>query len=236
MHLMQAVILSAGRGTRMGALTESKPKALLEVCGRTLLEHKLDAMPAVITGIIIVVGYLGDMIRARFGDSYKGKRMTYLDEEDPVAGTAHSLWKAQSILQNKFLVMNGDNIYAKRDIEECAQRATDEWAVLVQEKDYVATGRVAVDENGLISEIIENGAHGGQSGYANTGLYALDMRIFDYPQAPKSFGSSELGLPQTMMQAVKNISIRAVPATFWIEIKTPEDLQKAEGLLKITKN
>ena len=232
----QAVILAAGRGTRMGSLTEAKPKALLEVAGKSLLEHKLDAIPEMIDEIIIVVGHLSEIIRKRFGGSYKGKSLLYVEEDNPVGGTAHSLWKARGILKDKFLVMNGDNIYARSDMEKCADCAKDEWAVLVQKKAHVTTGRVAVNEKGFVTDILESSAHGGEAGYANTGLYALDMRIFDYPQAPKSPGSIELGLPQTMIQAVKNINIRAVPAAFWIEIKTPEDLKRAEEILKNVDN
>ncbi|MEK7132507.1 MAG: nucleotidyltransferase family protein, partial [Patescibacteria group bacterium] len=221
----QAVILAAGRGTRMGSLTETTPKALLEVAGKTLLEYKLEAMPDNVDEIIIVVGHLGEMIRKRFGDSYRGKQLLYVEENNPVGGTAHSLWLARDILRDRFLVMNGDNIYARSDMETCANSAKDEWAVLVKEKTDIPTGRVVVDGNGFVTDIVEKNLHSGESGFANTGLYALDMRIFDYPQVSKSPSSGELGLPQTMIQAVKNINIRAVPAAFWIEIKTPEDLK-----------
>lgn len=217
----------------MGTLMDRTPKALLQVAGKTLLEHKLDVMPNDVDEIIIVVGYLGGMIRKHFGNSYHGRRLLYVEEDNPVGGTAHSLWKAQSVLKNKFLVMNGDNIYSGRDIEECAKCVEkDEWAVLVQKKERVLTGRVIADENGYVTDILENNLHENAAGYANTGLYALDMRIFSYTPVSKSPGSSELGLPQTIVQVAKNISIRAIPATFWIEIKMPEDLKTAEKTLK----
>ncbi len=215
----------------MGSLTDGTPKALLRVAGKTLLEHKLDAMPNGVDEIIIAVGYLGGMIRKHFGNAYQGKRMLYVEEDDPVGGTAHSLWKVRSVLKNKFLVMNGDNIYARHDMENCLEY---EWAVLVQKKEHIMTGRVIVDENGYVTYILENSLHESEAGYANTGLYALDMRIFGYAPVSKSPGSNELGLPQTIVQAARNISIKAVSATFWIEIKTLEDLKKAEKLLKNT--
>jgi NDP-sugar pyrophosphorylase family protein len=92
--------------------------------------------------------------------------------------------------------------------------------------------KVVADKKGRITNIFEREEHDGGEGYANTGLYVLDLRIFDYKPVPKSLGSREFGLPQTMIQAARNISIQAVPATFWVEIKTPEDLEKAEHMLK----
>jgi NDP-sugar pyrophosphorylase family protein len=214
----------------MGELTKNTPKALLKVAGKTLLEHKLDILPDEVSEILIVVGYLGDMIRGYVGGEYKGKRILYVEEENPVGGTAHSLWRARALLSNKFLVMSGDNIYARSDIAACAKC---EWAMLVEEKeDLNHSGRVIVDRIGNVINVIESEQTANGRGLANTGMYALDTRIFDYAPVPKSPDSSELGLPQTMIQAVRNIAIKAVYATFWIPIKSPDDLKMAEEKLE----
>ncbi|MEK7093303.1 MAG: nucleotidyltransferase family protein [Patescibacteria group bacterium] len=227
---MQAVILAAGRGTRMGALTDSTPKPMLQVAGKTLLEHKFDALPADVDEIIMVVGHMGGVIQSHFGGSYGNKRILYVEQENPQGGTAEALWLARDFLHDKFFVMNGDNIYGAEDMVECAKY---EWAVLVQKRDEVRTGAVLVDEKRLVRGIAENSEHEGKEGYANTALYVLDMRVFNYPPIPKAAGSTELGLPQTMIQAAKDIPIQAVEASLWIEIKVPEDLQKAEEILRL---
>jgi UDP-N-acetylglucosamine diphosphorylase / glucose-1-phosphate thymidylyltransferase / UDP-N-acetylgalactosamine diphosphorylase / glucosamine-1-phosphate N-acetyltransferase / galactosamine-1-phosphate N-acetyltransferase len=226
---MQVVILAAGRGTRMGALTDSVPKPLLEVAGKTLLEHKFEMLPYDVDEIILVVGYLGGELQKRFGGVYKDKHIFYVEQENPTGGTAQALWQAQDILQDRFLVMNGDNLYTQDDMNKCA--AVSDWAVLVQEMPSIRTGRVVVDHKGLVTDIVENSNHKGEAGFASTGLYGLDTRIFTYQPVPKAPGSSELGLPQTMLQAVKDIPIHAIPATSWVEIKDPEDLAKAEEFL-----
>jgi len=226
---MQAVILAAGRGTRMGALTDSTPKPMLQVAGKTLLEHKLDALPSDVDEVIMVVGHMGGVIQSHFGGSYGEKRILYVEQDNPQGGTAEALWLARDFLHDKFFVVNGDNIYAEADIAECAKY---EWAVLVQKCDEVRTGAVLVDKKRHATGIAENTEHAGAEGYANTGLYALDMRIFDYPAIPKAKGSTELGLPQTMMQAAQDIPIQAVEASLWIEIKEPADLPKAEDILR----
>ncbi len=224
---MQAVILAAGRGTRMGTLTEAMPKPMLQVAGRSLLEHKFEVLPEAVDEVILVVGYMGHIVQQFFGGEFAGKRILYMLQENPTGGTAEALWLAKDILKDKFLVMNGDNLYGAEDIAACTAY---DWAVLVQERGHVSSGRVVV-KNGLVRDIAENSGHKGEKGYANTGLYALDMRIFDYPPAPKAPGSEELGLPQTMIQAVNDIDIHAVPANFWFEIKSPADLKRAEEAL-----
>jgi NDP-sugar pyrophosphorylase family protein len=226
---MQAVIMAAGRGSRMKELTDTIPKSMLHVNGKPLLEYKLDALPNEVDEVIIVVKYLGEVIRKHFGDSYKGMKIYYVEQESPTAGTADAIWKAKPYITGKFFAMNGDNIYAPQDMQKCLQH---EWAVLVLKDVPVRTGAVIVDKHDRILNIAENTDHSGGVGYANTGFYLLDERFFDYAPIPKAVGSTELGLPQTMMQAAKDIVIQAVPATNWIEIKDPNDLQKAGIELK----
>jgi bifunctional UDP-N-acetylglucosamine pyrophosphorylase/glucosamine-1-phosphate N-acetyltransferase len=227
---MQAVILAAGRGSRMGKLTEASPKPMLEVTGKTLIEHKLDALPKEVDEIILVVGYMGSVVQQYFGGFYKDKKIFYVEQENPAGGTAEAVWLCRELLHDRFLVMNGDNIYGSEDIRACAD--SPDWAVLVKENQRIRTGRVLVNDGGCVTGIAENSEHDGEIGNANTGLYALDTRLFEYQPIPKAPGSAELGLPQTMMQAVGQVDIHAIPATFWIEIKNPEDLQKAEEILK----
>lgn len=227
---MQAVILAAGRGSRMGELTETAPKPMLTVAGKTLIEHKLEALPEEVQEVILVVGYMGGVIQQYFGGFYKDKKIFYVEQENPAGGTAEAVWLCRELLHDRFLVMNGDNIYAADDIRACA--GTPDWAVLIKEGESVRTGRVLVNDDGCVTGIAENSEHAGEVGNSNTGLYSLDMRVFDYPPIPKAEGSTELGLPQTIVQAVGKVAIHAVPASFWIEIKNPDDLQKAEEILK----
>jgi len=227
---MQAVILAAGRGTRMRELTESTPKALLEVAGRPLLEYALEALPDSVDEVILVVGYLGSRIHDWFGPAYFGKRILYVEMEE-LHGTAAALWAAKDILKDRFIVLMCDDIYAREDVERMTK--VQDWALGVEEvRSLTEGGKVVTDKKGRITEIVE-GEHDGKPGLISTNLFSLDTRIFQASMVLKAPTSSEYGLPQTTLAACEalHIPLEAIPATKWIKITTPEDLEKAEKLL-----
>src|SRR3989344_5358405 len=228
---MQCVMLAAGRGTRMEELTGNIPKPMLSIGGRTLLEYKLDALPDDIDEIIFIIGYLGHVVRERFADRYEDKRIRYVEQVE-LNGTAGALWQARDIPKDRFLVMMGDDLYAKQDIEEYI--ATKEWALLVQQvPEMHRAGNVELNTDVHITGIVE-GDRGTKSGLASTNLFALDTRLFTCPLVPKLEGSLEYGLPQTVMQASRTLGIRLEPGFTdqWIQITSPNDLVRAEEALK----
>lgn len=224
---MQCVILAAGRGIRMGKLSEATPKALLTVAGKTLIEHKLDALPEEIDEVIIVVGYMGSAIQRYLGGLYEGKHILYIEQERQ-NGTAGALWSARQVLKDSFLVMNADDIYAKEDIEAAAKSKP--WSVLGLKVNSLGSGaKIITNKRGRVTDILESDQRDAGAGFLNTGLYHLDTKVFDARAIPKAPGSSELGLPQTLVKSTNSLYLQ--PATFWLQITTPEDLKKAEEIL-----
>ena len=224
---MQAVIFAAGKGTRMGS--ETVPKPMRTVAGKSLLEHKLDAMPEEVDEVILIIGHLGHVIRSHFGDEYNGRRIRYVEQE-ALNGTAAALHLAKDILNGRFLTMMGDDLYAKEDMHRAALANPDEWAVVaLQVDDLGSAGKIVLDEDGRAVDIIEGADHSGGAGLLNTGLCAIDMRIFEFPMLLKSPTSSEYNLPQTMIRA--SVPKTLITATSWLQMTSPEDLQKAEQIL-----
>ena len=224
---MQGVILAAGRGTRMGELSRAKPKPLLDVAGKTLLEHHFDALEGVADEIIIVIGYLGDQIKMCFGNHYQGIKLLYVEQKE-LNGTAGALWQARPLLHNSFLVMYADNIYFKEDVIAVS---CNPWSVAGVEVDSLGgAARMIVNDSDRVMDILEVGERDESPGFLNTGLYCLDMRVFDCKLVPKSRGSKEFGLPQTLMKAA--VPLLLVRTKFWIEITSPGDLETAAKLLK----
>lgn len=227
---MQAVILAAGRGTRMGALTSQTPKPMLLIRNRPVLEYILDALPNDVEEVIMVVGYLGAVIQKHFGGDYRGKRILYV-EQDELNGTAGALWEAQEFLKGRFLVMNGDDIVRSEDIAACA--ASSDWAILAQKVDEVGTaGLVIVDDRTCATNILEKEAHSGGPGYANmANLFLLDTRVFSYERVLRPGSATEYGLPQTIVQAAHDIPIHVIESHPIIRLTEPSDIAKAESLI-----
>jgi UDP-N-acetylglucosamine diphosphorylase / glucose-1-phosphate thymidylyltransferase / UDP-N-acetylgalactosamine diphosphorylase / glucosamine-1-phosphate N-acetyltransferase / galactosamine-1-phosphate N-acetyltransferase len=218
---MHAILLVAGKGTRMKELTLDKPKPMLSFKGKNLIEHKLDSLPKEATHIILVIGYLGDVIKKHFGTSYKGIPITYVLQTE-LLGTGHSLWQAREHIKDKFMVLMGDDLYAKEDLASLARH---EHAVLASNTGLKRSGgKIFLHRNGTIKEIIEDKDGSLASPLIYTGACVLTPAIFSYPlvQIP---GRVEYGLPQTLMQMTDKFPIHIVEATFWKQITAPEDLE-----------
>jgi NDP-sugar pyrophosphorylase family protein len=217
----------------MGSLTDSVPKPMLRVAGKTLLEHKFDILDPSFDEIILVVGYQGEVIRSMYGTSYKGIPVRYIEQET-LNGTMGALALAHPYLTGRFVVMMGDDIYSRTDL--VAAMAIGDWTMLLEDMAHMAAGgRIITDADGAVVAI-EEGDHRGEPGLFNTNLFVLDPRVFDYPLVPKAEGSTEYGLPQTVLAAsmAGGIPLRAVHTTLWIQITSPEDIERAEARIEDT--
>lgn len=220
-----AVILAAGLGTRLRPHTLTTPKPLLAVAGRPILEWNIEKLPAEISRVILVVGYLKERIMAHFGSSWNGREIAYVEQTE-LNGTGGAVAACADRLDGKFVVMNGDDLYAAADIG--AALAHD---LCIVTKEAVSGGRFGAfktDAAGNMTEIIE-GAEVGPGSLVNIGLYVLDRRFFDYPLV--AINDKEFGLPQTLVAMAKDHPIRILKASFWQPIGYPEDLEKAAKIL-----
>ncbi len=222
---MQAVILAAGLGTRMRELTKNTPKPMLKIGNRTLLGWNCAALPDAIDEVVVVVGYLADAIEHFLGRNWKGRRIVYVRQEE-LKGTGHALSLCRAVLHGKFLVIMGDDLYEKKDLERLVREPL---AMLVMEiaehnEEENRSALVTVDADGLLTGIVERQPMK-KGSLVNTGAYVLDERYFDYPLLSAGNPSTEFGLPQTLLQYCKDgVPIRAVKATWWRKIGVPEDL------------
>ncbi len=106
---MQAVIMAGGKGTRLASVTKNIPKPMVPIAGKPLLEYQIENLKQNgVDNIILIVGYLGDVIKKHFGDgSAYGLDISYYDEESPL-GTAGALTKIKDRLQDTFFLIFGD--------------------------------------------------------------------------------------------------------------------------------
>ncbi len=223
---MKLVILAAGKGTRMGDLTKDIPKPMLTVHGKNLIEHKLDVTPLeVVSEIVLVVGYLQEVIRNYFGTEYNGIPITYV--EDTIQGTGKAVWNAKEFLDEPFLVMMGDDIYHPDDVVTIMR--TKGGILLDRVKRETKSGKVVI-ENHAIVDIVEGELL--QPGEPiNAALYHLSPEIFEFDLV-KTQDKDEWGLPQTLIARAQDFPLIPVYATRWIQITAPEDIENAERELR----
>ena len=224
---MQAVILAAGLGTRMRPLTNTVAKPLVKIAGRPLLEYTFDTLPDGVDEVVVVIGYLGEQIKAYLGENFRGRRIKYVVQER-LDGTAKALWEAKPLLNGKFVVLMADDIYAKVDIENCLRY---EQAMLVMKSERAGPGgNVMLNEKGELREVVEGNEHPAGS-LISTNVFVLGPEFFNYSPTRKAPDSPEYGLPQTVVKLSKDHPVTAVEATRWLKITTSEDLKLAEQLL-----
>ncbi|TAK97040.1 nucleotidyltransferase family protein [Patescibacteria group bacterium] len=219
---MQAVILAAGKGTRMLPLTQDIPKSMLPIQGKPILAYTLEFLPAKIDEVIIAINYLGEQIQKYFGDSFAGKKIRYVRQKE-LNGSGGAVWDCQDILQDRFLVLMGDDLYYRQDLEKLSQERLALLAIEVD--DPTRFGIVQLDKDGNVTDIVEKPATM-ENRLANIGAYALTKGFFDYPLVP--INGTEFGLPQTMLQMQDKHPIKVIRATHWQPVGYPDHLQQAE--------
>jgi NDP-sugar pyrophosphorylase family protein len=215
-----AVVLAGGKGTRMHPLTLHSPKPLQEVLGRSLLRWKLDFLPEAITDIVLVVGHQGDQIRAHIGDEYAGRQVRYVTQGEQ-RGTMHALSLTLPLHLSRMLVMMGDDLYAKEDMERMLAY---EHAMLVCEREGSVRGSVEIDADGRVLAIREDEVPM-ERAWVNTGMYMLTPSVYHVP--PVAINAQEVGLPQSLLAPGARLRIDACKATRWMQVSTPEDLLRA---------
>lgn len=220
---MQIIILAAGKGTRMKDLSQDLPKPMLLYQNKNLLEHKLEALPSNTSEIIFVIGYLGHKIKEYFGDSYNGIPISYVEQTE-LKGTAHALWLCKDILNGPFIVLMGDDLYSKNDLEKCAQLPPDSWALLTYpDVPGIKAGKIVKDSEGNFKEIYEDFEGTSPFNLIYTGACLLTPDIFTKEMAQLPNG--EYGLPQTISKFVHEKDIKILETNNWIRITAPEDLK-----------
>ncbi len=115
---MQAVILAAGRGLRLGPLAKEIPKCLLKMGKKTLLERSLDNLAECgIKEAIIMTGFKDGLIRKKIGKNYKGLRIIYIKNKEYQDTGSMSLFLAKKLIKENILLLECDLLYEKKAID-----------------------------------------------------------------------------------------------------------------------
>jgi NDP-sugar pyrophosphorylase family protein len=221
----QAVILAAGKGTRLRPLTLNTPKPLIAVAEKPLIEHTLDVLPESITSVVIVVGYLGDQIREHLGETYKDKKIEYA-EQGPIHSTGGALISALALLEERFMVCNADDIHGP---EALARLHTHELGLLAAETETPELyGILRVNDDDTLIDIEEK-PEKPESNLVNTGVMMLDQRIFSY-DVP--LVGDELRLTDMVTALAADTAVHVEKQDRFCSVGYPEDIVRAEQELR----
>jgi phosphoglucosamine mutase len=228
MKTNQAVLLCAGKGKRLLPLTEEIPKPLVEVQGKSLIEHNLENLQGLVEEVILIIGYKGEKIKEKFGNSYGNLTIKYAVQEE-MLGTGHALLQAKEFLRGDFLLLNGDDLYAREDLEEILHHPQSILSYVVEEPS--AFGVLKIDEEGNLLEMIEKPKEF-ISNLINIGCYHLGLSIFDVEVRKSERG--EIEMPDFIDQRIeKGDCFQIFPASgYWIPVNNHEQLSQAKKELE----
>lgn len=227
---MDAVIMCAGRGTRLRPITDFTPKPLVPIAGRSSLERTLEVLPPVVDRLILVVGYLADKITEQIGNVSAGRPVAYVQQET-LDGTGGALRRAASLIRSdRFIVVNGDDLYAREDLSRLA--ATERGVLVLKTVLSKEEDSWEVGPSGTLLNLKRVAA--GDIGYVNVGAYCLDHSWFATRPVLVPGKSDEWSLPHAIPQLLRaNVSVIAVFASWWRPVGTPDELRRAEDELRL---
>ncbi len=210
---MDAIILAAGKGTRLRPYTEKVPKPLLPVQGRPILDWILGALPPV-DRLIVVVNYLGEAIEEYLAKQTHVRDWTTVRQETP-RGTGDALMSCRSAVQSdRVLVLNGDDLIGRADLARLAAVPMGILVSAVQEpKDF---GIVFPNADGTLKEIIEKPQGLDAPQLANIGGYVFPKSVFDLtlPLSPRG----EYEITDAVGQLAATGAFRVVESEYWLPI------------------
>lgn len=221
---MKAMILAAGRGERMGALTDTTPKPLLKVAGKALIEHCIENLAqAGFKELVINLSHLGQQIKDFCGDGSRWNlRIAYSDEGPIALETAGGISHALPLLGDQpFLVINADIICAY-PLRSLRQKSFDlAHLVLIDNPAHHPTGDFSLGPNQQLNQ------HGQQKfTFSGIGLY--------HPDLFKEISPGPLKLRPVLEQAILANRISGEHYQgLWMDIGTPERLAEIDHLLKL---
>jgi choline kinase len=236
---MKGVILAAGDGTRLAPLTLDRPKPLVPILGRPLLDYTLDAFVAVgITELVLVVGYKEEMIRAWVGDGRRyGAQVTCVSNPDYELENAISLYVArEAVPDQSFILSMADHLISPQILRAllATQDGHDTLCVDCQAHAPPQVNdatKVWVNEAGFITRI---GKGIEPWNAVDVGVFLFTPAIFAAIEEIIRAGRKSPNISQSVTQLIESgAGLRAcdVSGAFWMDVDTLEDLRYVEQVL-----
>jgi len=218
---MYAVLLAAGRGTRMRPLSASRPKPMLPVADRPLLAHTARAAVDAGADELVLVAHDADALRAHFGETFAGVPVTYAVQEER-DGTAGAVRAAAPHLDGPFAVINGDNLYDPASLADLFDGGP---AVGTYRVDDPSNYGVYSVDGERVTGVVEKPADP-PSDLANAGAYVLPAAAREMLDVEMS-ERGEREFTDVVAAVVEEFDVRAVPFERWLDVGRPWELLEA---------
>lgn len=229
---MKAVVMAGGEGSRLRPLTVARPKPMVPIVGKPVMEHILNLLKAHgITDVVVTVQYLANNIEDYFGDgSQFGMNIAYSREEVPL-GTAGSVKNAEALLDEPFIVISGDAL-TDFNLSEIIQFHLEKKSLATLTLAHVANpleyGVIITNEEGHITQFLEKPSWGEVfSDTINTGVYVLDPKIFSYFEKGKPFDFSQELFPLMLKNGDPIYGF--VAKGYWCDVGNLSEYMKANA-------
>jgi len=223
------VILAAGKGTRLEPLTKTVPKPLIKVANIPIIVRNMESIAEYVDEYILVVGYMRDSIRAFIGESFLGKPVVYVEQENQ-SGTAHALLLCESSISNdSFFMLYGDDIYDPEffRLADLYPRAI----VGKKSSDWHMFGVLHADSSDNLISIVEKPKEF-VGDNVNIGVYLFDKNIFKFCHEVSLSIRGEYELTDAVTEYCKDNSVKVVSSDgYWLTVGYPWHILKAQKVL-----
>lgn len=229
---MKAIILAAGRGSRLGSKADGRPKALLKIGGRTMIEHQLEALSSEGVGpVTVVIGHEGDQIRAALGESVE----YVVNERYEETNSLYSLWLAREVLSDEVLLLNSDLFFHPRILKRLlavpgSALAYDSVSATGAEQTKVGLRKGRITDLG--KDLPVTGSRG-----ENLGLIKLDgpgaAALRRRAEAIIATGDEKIWVTEAVRSILVDVEVRGVNVAGlpWTEVDFPYDLDQARRVI-----
>ncbi len=225
---MQAVLMVAGKSTRTYPLTLTRPKPLLPIVNRPLIEHSLDQLVGLFDEIIFITGYRKEMIEARLGENYRGMKLIYQEQKEQL-GTGHAVLQAKPYIRDKFVAMNGDDLFARVDLEKLIHY---DYAALAKRVDNPELyGVFEIDDNNRVLNLVEKPKEY-IGDLANIGCYVLQPDFFNELEKTPLSERGEIEITSAVYSVAQQRDVYALAIEgFWLPTGFAWDLLNHQEFL-----
>jgi len=227
--MVKCVILAAGEGKRIHPLTFTRPKVMLPIANKPLLEwNLLNAIKAGLKEFVFVVAYKSEMVRNYFGDGEKyNVKIEYVNQGEP-KGTAHAIGVVERFVDN-FIVLCGDTIFGEKDIKNILNTKN---SVGLYKLDNPQEYGIVETKNGKVVKIYEK-MDKPFTDVINAGIYHFDKNVFDFIKKTGKSARGEYEITDTINMMAEKSVVSSVILKEWRDVVYPWHLLDAnEEVLK----